>query len=111
MEALLGRIQDRIGAAVEWSAQIVFHESGAVLPLKVTLKSVEEVSNLPHNTKYNPRAILRLCPLHNSCIRFPADGIFRLVISCNSISGSSSSRCTIYDQWATMSQLRAQASM
>ena len=110
MEALLQKIQDRIATSVNWTGQIVFEHSGAILPLSVSLASVEQSPNLPRNNKYNPRAVLQLRPMHNSCVRFPTDGVFRLILSA-AIKGSEMPSRVVYDQWVPMSQLRSQASM
>jgi len=105
---LLQKMTDRISESVKWSAQILFLETGAVLPLTVTFESVKQLPHFPSSSKYNPRVMLSLTPMYDRCIRFPKQGEFRLMVSAEHGNIDFS---TVYDQFVSMAQLRAQASI
>eukprot|EP00656_Telonema_subtile_P013718 TRINITY_DN16970_c0_g1_i1.p1 TRINITY_DN16970_c0_g1~~TRINITY_DN16970_c0_g1_i1.p1 ORF type:complete len:171 (-),score=38.65 TRINITY_DN16970_c0_g1_i1:340-852(-) len=108
MEPLLEQMRDRLAGAVEWNAQILFLENGATLPLTVTLESVRQLPHFPNSSKYNPRALFVLKPIHDSCIRFPKEGEFRMTITGRH---GDTSPTPVYDRFVSMGQLRAQASI
>ena len=110
MQTLLQKMQTTLDESVEWRGQFVFVESGAVLPLSVTLETVRTAGNLPADSQYNPRAVFQLAPENNACVMLPENATFRLVIDGRNKAGSQKFH-PLFNQFMHTDQLRAHSNL